>query len=318
MRILLLTIFMSSLCAGATSLSHIRSLYNDGQVKKSERLLVNEIKKDRKNLDLWQYLVNYFTWENRGRLAKKSALKAEKMSPPGSEYEYFFYNKRIKNRLFTGLTLTDGSLFHRNNWFIQYERNHHDNYWIYFNYERENRGSPFESSGDLFGVGHITPWTPKVYTDTYLKFSVEDSFFPYVMIGNEIFYSRDTLTLGLDINLKHYKEENVVTLSPSIRKDFDAFYVGFRPSYVIYSEGGINYAKIWAGKRFNYKHRGEISYTFGQTIFDGTTVEKFNAIDLSYKYSIKKYLDIGIGVGHYHNFTNRYDNSLNVNLLWKF
>lgn len=314
---LIITLFSLSPAFG-DELASAKKAYAKKDHKTTQRIIKKTIIKDPKDLDMRRFGVDYSFREGKTRTGKSLAQNGYLLAPPGSEYQYYFYNKMINNKLHGELSFTEGSKYDKTNYYLEYQHNYSKRNWFILSYLYEERKAPFNQFGDQLGLGFITFFDKDLMLYTNFQLGLRKSFFPNLSIDNEIFKFHGNNTYSLDLRLSFYETSSVVFLSPHYRRDFDKTYLGARPTIVL-SEGAMFlYWRVYGGYIFNYKHKVEAGVNFGSTKDDGLYIRDFVAYDVQYKYNLTHKSEMGLRYNYLNNYGDRVENTYSINFLWKY
>lgn len=269
-------------------------------------------------MDKRENLVNYYFQQNQEVEGRDQALKAYRLSKT-EYYRYGFYDRFIRNKLFLEGYIGSNQIYDRKGLSVQSLHNYSDSKWVYVSLLHETRsydGPTFDSN--YITLGHIARLTPDTYIQSALSFSPERSFFPTFNLDNEVYYTVSPNTYSLLLRLSHYERENLATLSPSVRHDFASNYIGARAYFVVASDDLLPSLRLFAGHSFSYKMWGEVGVAGGESREDGFLSANFTSLDLQLRRKIDTSKEIGIKYILYNSNILHNDNTIYLNLLWKY
>lgn len=255
--------------------------------------------------------------------AKKHAYDGYKNAEAGSDYEYIFYDKLYKNKVFIEAGKTTGNIYDSSNIYAEYIRNYRDkdNFSVFI--ETQNRqykaSTTIPTNAVVVGVGHTLILDAESYLQTYLSLgTVQNSFLPNYSIFNELYYVPNNNTFSLSLKYSSFNNSSATFVSPHWRYDFEPFYFGLR--------GYLTLAEItpgYAGKTYvGYQSRPwkvEAAYTAGGTVEDNVINQKvnFHETDLSLSYRFNLITEVGLRFSDYQSDVLK-QKGYYINFLFKF
>jgi hypothetical protein len=215
-------------------------------------------------------------------------------------------------------SFTSGSKYDKRSYYMEYQHNYDQKNWFILSYQTEDRLSPFNQFGDLLGLGFITFLDKDLMLYSNFQIPLRKSFFPNFIVDNEIFKFDGNNTYSFDFKLSFYDQTSIVSFSPHYRHDWDQFYAGGRPYLLFANNESLLYWLAYGGYVYNYKHSGEIGYSFGENEDDGVTPRDFTSYYLKYKYNLSHRAELSLKYNHLENYGDRVEDTYFINLLWKY
>lgn len=286
-------------------LEKVKDGVESGAVTNPEQQLSQLKPTDNEYLDSKVYLMNRRFKSFDIKRAKKHAYEGYKNSPEDSQYEYIFYDRLYKNKVFVEAGKTTSNIYDSTNLYAEYIRNYRERDNVSVFIETQNRqyktGSTNPTNAVTLGLGHTLTLDAESYLQTYISLgTVQNTFLPNYSIYNELYYVPGNHTFSLSLKYSSFNNSSATFVSPHYRYDFDPLYMGVR-AYLTLAEITPGYAgKIYMGYQ-SIKWRAEVAYTGGTTIEDNVLNQKvnFSQYDLSLNYRFNLITEMGLRYSDY-------------------
>lgn len=306
----------------AQLLEQVKEGISSGQIKNPESQLFQLKPTDEEFLEARLFMMNRRFQNIEPDLARKHAKVGYKYSQDGSDLEYLFYDKMIKNKTFLEAGITDGNLYDSKSLFAEYSNNYKSTDWFKVSLQLESRKDKptgVSTNALSLGLGHIMVLDKYTYLDTNLTFAtLQDSFLPNYTISNELFYNPNNNTFSLRLKYSSFNSSSATFLSPHWRYDMTNFYVGLR-GFLTLAEITPGFATQIYGGFKTTRTRLELSYTSGQTIEDNILNKKYNYREwgASANYRINPVTEVGLRYSDYLSERTK-NRGLFLNLLFRY
>jgi hypothetical protein len=311
-----------SLNANSQLLEQVKEGLVRGQIKNPESQLFQLKPSDPEFLDARLFMMNRRYQNLETDIARKHAKVGYKYSEDGSDKEYIFYDKMIKNKTFVELGFVDGNLYDTRSLFAEYSNNYKSTDWFKISAQLETRKDEptgISTQGLSLGLGHIMVLDKYSYLDSNLTLStLQDSFLPNYTISNELFYNPNNNTFSLRVKYSSFNSSSATFVSPHWRYDWENLYIGLR-GFLTLAEITPGYAaQAFIGYK-DVRYRFELSHTQGESIEDNILNQKLHYSEwgASANYRITPSTEIGLRYSDY--FSDRTRNKgLFLNLLFRY